>query len=269
MPSVNIMQDTFEDKEDVYLSDLIKQDLAIVKPSINQETGEIAFTLVGFKDDYKIDGTLVIDVPVDKITAVSFNNQDELTSVTFQTERDANALKEIGSGAFLDCKNLEEFPIPASVERLGHGIFTGCNSLTDDGLYYGGSASDWEKLVQSSTKYNEAGEAINRWDEGAALPNLHPAMNAIMSDEKMSEAFGQLIDEIRQAEQQASHSTNEPAIKEEVRTLNFGFDEAVHDVSDAVKERAAEMAKIEVAIAEVEKVTAEEKAAAKDIEIEF
>ena len=269
MAGVNIMQESLEYKEDVYLSKLIENDQVIVKPSINEETGAIAFTILQVADGVKIDGTLVIDVPVDKITSFAFNNQDQLTSVVFNTERDANALKEINACAFLDCNNLREFSIPSSVEHLGHGIFAGCNSLTDEYLYYGGSSAEWDKLVANSTKYNDAGETISRWDAGAALPSLHPEMDAFISDEKRAEAIEAISEAVRQAEQQNAHSINDPATKEEVRTLNYGFEEVTRDMSDAVKERAAEMAKIEVAIQSLDKEIEADKAAAKAVELDF
>ena len=269
MAGVNIMQETAQDKDDLYLSQLIKDELVIVKPSINEQTGEIGFAIIGVADGYKIDGALIIDVPVHKITALSFNGQDQLTEIAFDKESDANALKEIASGAFLDCPNLTSVSIPSSVERLGHGIFAGCNSLGDEGIYYGGSVEDWNKLVENSTKYNEQGEAINRWDEGAAYPNLHPITNANVSYESMLAEINAVSERILAEQQNNYYTSNEPAVKEEVRTLNYGFEEAAQNTKEAIDLQAEKIAQIREAVESIEKTVEAEKTAAKEIELDF
>ncbi len=106
--------------------------------------------------------TITIPDGVTSIGAWAFSSCSQLTTITIPA-----GVTSIGDSAFYKCSNLTTITIPAGVIRIGSSAFYGCSQLTTitipDGVtsigndafygcsqlttvYYGGSASDWEKI---------------------------------------------------------------------------------------------------------------------------
>lgn len=84
-------------------------------------------------------GIVTIPSSVAVIGDYAFENCDELADVVFPP-----ALKEIGTGAFLQCGELMEFDgLPPSVVKIGYDAFegTGWFSYLDNGLVYAGKVA--------------------------------------------------------------------------------------------------------------------------------
>ena len=56
-----------------------------------------------------------------------------------------SGVNTIHASAFRDCTSLTSITIPASVTRINTNAFLNCKSLKD--IYYGGSSSDWKRIV--------------------------------------------------------------------------------------------------------------------------
>ena len=66
-----------------------------------------------------------VPASVEVISANAFAGNNVLTSVTFES----GSLKEIGNYAFSGCTNLKSVTLPASLEKLGVGVFSYCYAL--------------------------------------------------------------------------------------------------------------------------------------------
>lgn len=85
---------------------------------ITEITG-YAFMMTGLKH-------ITIPASVETINEMVFSNSD-LENITFEAN---NTLKQIGSRAFVNCSNLQQINIPASVEFIGEAALAGCTKLT-------------------------------------------------------------------------------------------------------------------------------------------
>ncbi len=65
--------------------------------------------------------------------------------INLETAVLSGTITEIPYGTFNYCKKLNKVVIPASVTKIADTAFQSCNELKD--VYYGGSKSDWEKVV--------------------------------------------------------------------------------------------------------------------------
>ena len=66
----------------------------------------------------------------------------------------ADGVTTIGHYAFRDCANLETVTIPASVERIDEGAFSGCTALAD--VYFGGTTAEFIRLNTPASMLNNA-----------------------------------------------------------------------------------------------------------------
>lgn len=71
-----------------------------------------------------------------------------------------NGVAEIGGWAFVGCENIAQMNIPGSVKKLGILAFSRCENLKN--IYFGGSKSEWESLIEYMT-----------WGDGISLLTTH------------------------------------------------------------------------------------------------
>ncbi len=74
---------------------------------------------------------IVIPETVQKIDTEAFRNNFFVEEIVFDGK---SRLKEIGHGAFLDCRSLKSITIPASVEKLGKWAFANTDMSVDSAL---------------------------------------------------------------------------------------------------------------------------------------
>lgn len=76
----------------------------------------------------------------------AFSDCSRLTSIIIP-----DGVKNINERAFSYCSNLTTLVIPKSVTSIDAYAFNSCGNITD--VYYGGSESDWEKIVIGDMNY--------------------------------------------------------------------------------------------------------------------
>ena len=98
----------------------------------------------------------------DKLGSVTFEAGSKLESIGNETFSACSSLKNvtipagvtaIGSNAFQYCDILESVTIPAGVTSIGDKVFLNCIALRE--INYGGSASQWEALVENAADWNK------------------------------------------------------------------------------------------------------------------
>lgn len=77
------------------------------------------------------------------------------------------SVTEIAYGTFSYCTNMQEVYIPASVEYISANAFEGCESLSY--VYYGGSQSQWNRLLENTWDGNDALRNVNVYCEGGSV----------------------------------------------------------------------------------------------------
>ena len=80
-----------------------------------------------------------------------------------------SGVKELGIGAFSNCLRLKVVSIPKSVRRIGPNCFFNCAKLKR--LNYGGSKSDWRRVVRGSNWLDRAGTTTVLCSDGAISVN--------------------------------------------------------------------------------------------------
>ena len=79
--------------------------------------------------------SVTIPTTVKTIGARAFRDCSVLETVTFEGANDGTAtVDSIGYSVFYQCKKLNNFTLPASVEKIGEYAFGGCSSLTNFGI---------------------------------------------------------------------------------------------------------------------------------------
>jgi hypothetical protein len=71
-------------------------------------------------------GTLFVSSSV-RIIPEEWKENDSIRSLRFHPDLDLFAIEML---EYHDCRNLESVSIPAAVEHIWHGAFSGCTSLT-------------------------------------------------------------------------------------------------------------------------------------------
>ncbi len=83
---------------------------------------------------------LVIPSGIKEIKPFAFVGCSSLKNLTIPV-----GVTDIGGLAFCDCVHLQTVTIPATVTFIDHDAFDNCSKIQD--VYYGGTESDWEKIV--------------------------------------------------------------------------------------------------------------------------
>ena len=95
----------------------------VVLPSTLVLIGDCAFYGLGNLEVVTFKGTSFTDLSVGKY---AFRNCDDLETVTLE---EGSRLATLGEGAFMGCKSLEAFSVPATMIKMGASVFADCTSL--------------------------------------------------------------------------------------------------------------------------------------------